>query len=250
MSIESQLSTLIGGLPPGVTEGVALGTGLAEGFDLYQSPVGDVAVFFNPAGVSLLTLADEGFEQRASKERHVPVLRAEAPSAWGRFIPDAIEAGRPGKVPVDLRGVTPFQEQVLRVTATIPRGEVRSYGWLAKEVDRPGATRAAGSVMARNPIPLIIPCHRVVRADGHLGNYSLGDPHNKVELLVHEGADPGWIEDLAAKHVRVQGNRSTHIFCHPTCHRIRRSKVENVVDFRSADDADAAGFRPCEVCRP
>ena len=64
---------------------------------------------------------------------------------------------------------------------------MRSYGQLAAGVGRPGATRAVGSAMATNPVPLIIPCHRVVRADGTLGRYSLGEPGLKARLLLGEG---------------------------------------------------------------
>jgi len=250
MSIESELSGLIGDLPDGVTEGVALGTGLADGYDIYESVVGSVAVTFNPMGVSSVDVVDELIGERFSERFGRGLIRAEAPSKWKRRIPDAIEAGRAGVVPVDLRSVTPFQAQVLNVTATIPKGEVRSYAWLAHEVDRPGATRAAGSVMARNPIPLIIPCHRVVRADGHIGNYSLGGPHNKTELLTHEGASPDWLEGLASRHVRVQGNFATRVFCHPTCHVIRDSQAADIVDFHNTRQASEAGYEACEVCRP
>ncbi|MFV1960591.1 MAG: methylated-DNA--[protein]-cysteine S-methyltransferase [Acidimicrobiia bacterium] len=250
MSIETQLAGLVGNLPDGMTEEVALGTGLADGYDLYQSAIGDVAVTFNPKGVSSVDIADKEFKDRFVQRFGRELIRAEAPSAWGRHIPSAIEAGRPGKLPVDLGSVTRFQAEVLARTATIPKGEVRPYAWLAHEVQRPGAMRAAGSAVARNPIPLIIPCHRVVRADGHIGNYSLGGPDNKHDLLEHEGAHPDWLEGLASKHIRLQGNTSTKIFCHPTCHTIRRSKPENVVDFRAFDEAENSGFRACELCRP
>jgi O-6-methylguanine DNA methyltransferase len=250
MSIESQLGNLVGSLPDGMTEGVSLGTGMVDGYDLYESAIGDVAVTFNPEGVSSVDIADHAFQDRFVDRFGRKLIRAEAPSAWSRHIPAAIEAGTPGKLPIDLRSVTPFQAEVLTRTATIPKGEVRPYAWLAHEVNRPGAVRAAGSAVARNPIPLIIPCHRVVRADGHIGNYSLGGTGNKHDLLEHEGAHPDWLEDLASKHVRLQGNTSTKIFCHPTCHAIRRSKVENVVDFRSLDQAENSGFRACKICRP
>ena len=190
MSIESQLEGLSGPLPDGISEGVALGTGLADGYDFYDSAIGSVVVTFNPEGVSSLDLV-EGWEARYADRRHRTLIRAEAPSDWGRFIPEAIERGTPGKLPVDLRSVTEFQRQVLVTTATIPKGEVRPYGWVAREVERPGAVRAVGSAVARNPIPLIIPCHRVIRSDGHIGNYSLGGPHNKIELLEHEGSIVG-----------------------------------------------------------
>lgn len=250
MSIESQLSALMGDIPDGMTEGIALGTGLADGYDLYESAIGDVVVTFNPMGVSSLDIADDGFAGRFNDRFERGLLRATAPNSWGKYIPSAIEAGRPDKIPVDLRSVTPFQADVLGRTATIPRGEVRPYAWLANEVRRPNAVRAAGSAVAKNPIPLIIPCHRVVRADGHIGNYSLGGPDNKYDLLEHEGTNPTWLEALAAKHVRLHGDASTGIVCHPTCHLIRAANQGDVSDFRSLQDAQDQGFRPCEICRP
>ena len=189
MNIEATMAELLGEIPDGMSEGVALGTGIADGYDLYESAIGDLVVAFNPDGVSSVDLATPGFEDRFTGRIGRVLLRADAPSAWRRFIPEAIEAGRPGKVPVDLRSVTSFQANVLRTTATIPRGEVRPYAWVAEAVHRPRAVRAAGSALARNPIPLIIPCHRVVRADGQLGNYSLGDANNKDRLLEYEGID-------------------------------------------------------------
>lgn len=185
MSIERQLEQMIGDLPPGLTEGVALGTGLAEGYDFYESAIGQVIVTFNPHGVSSLDIA-EGFEDRYESRFERPLIRAEAPRSWRNDIQEAIERGTPGRLPVDLRSVTDFQRMVLRTTATIPRGEVRPYGWVAQAIERPKAVRAVGSALARNPIPLIIPCHRVIRSDGELGNYSLGGPHIKVELLERE----------------------------------------------------------------
>lgn len=249
MSIESRLEQLTGDLPQGISENVALGTGLADGYDFYESAIGQVIVTFNPRGVSSLDIAD-GFEDRYRQRHGRPLIRAEAPTGWGRHIPQAIERGTPGKVPVDLRAVTDFQERVLRKTATIPKGEVRPYGWVAYEIESPKAVRAVGSAVARNPIPLIIPCHRVVRTDGHIGNYSLGGPHNKIELLEHEGAHPDELEDLASHRIRVRGNSSTGIYCHPTCSALRRSKESNVIDFRSTGEAEQAGYRACELCRP
>lgn len=250
MSIETDLSRLLGDLPVGISEGVALGTGLADGYDLYESPIGEVAVFFNPRGVSAVDVADDGLESRFVDRFGRRSLRAEAPSAWRRLIEPAIEKGRPGELPVDLGSVTDFQAEVLRMTATIPQGEVRPYAWLAHEVRRPGAVRAVGSTMARNPVPLIIPCHRVVRSDGHIGAYSLGGAHNKQELLEHEGVEPEWLEDLASRNIRLRANTSTGIFCNPTCGAIRRSKESNVVDLHSMDEALEAGFRPCKLCKP
>ena len=250
MSIETELARMMGTLPDGISEGVALGTGLADGYDIYDSPLGQVAVAFNTVGVSSVDLADGMFAERFAERHGRRLFRAEAPTAWAKRISTAIEAGRPGTLPVDLRSVTGFQAEVLRAAGTIPRGQVRSYSWLAARAHRPRAARAVGSTMASNPVPLIIPCHRVVRSDGHIGAYSLGGPDNKWRLLEEEGADPGHLEDLARHGVRVQANTTTGIYCHPTCSAIRRSKATNVVGYHSAADAIEDGFRPCEICRP
>jgi methylated-DNA-[protein]-cysteine S-methyltransferase len=76
--------------------------------------------------------------------------------------------------PCDLSGLSPFTRAVLRMATKIPYGEVRSYQWVAQRLRKPKAARAVGNALARNPIPVIIPCHRVVRSDGSLGGYALG----------------------------------------------------------------------------
>lgn len=82
---------------------------------------------------------------------------------------------------------TAFQLAVLRACSKIPRGKVLSYGELARKAGYPGCARAAGTVMATNPLSLVIPCHRVVRSDGSVGQYG-GGPEMKRRLLEQEGA--------------------------------------------------------------
>jgi O-6-methylguanine DNA methyltransferase len=250
MNIEDRLAALIASAPTGVGTGALLGTGLVEGYSEYESPVGPVIVTFNPEGVSSVDLAgDEGltrFRERFGRD----LVEALPPKGWDARINRAIDCGTPGDLPIDLRARSPFQRSVLGITATIPKGEVRSYGWLAKEAGNPGAVRAVGSTMARNPVPLIIPCHRVVRTNGHIGNYSLGGPANKRALLTGEGADPVDLEALASRHVRYWGSDSTGIYCHPTCRNARRITDDHRVEFRSERQAVSAGFRACLVCRP
>jgi methylated-DNA-[protein]-cysteine S-methyltransferase len=82
--------------------------------------------------------------------------------------------------------LTPFQWQVLAATAMIPLGETRSYKWVAQQIGRPRAVRAVGQALRRNPYPLIIPCHRVIKQDGSLGGYAGGSGNRKAELLAME----------------------------------------------------------------
>jgi len=78
--------------------------------------------------------------------------------------------------------MTPFARKVYRVVAAIPLGEVRTYQWVARKAGRPGAARAVGQLMKRNPYPVIIPCHRVVCADNRPGGYAFG--RKKKEMLL------------------------------------------------------------------
>lgn len=88
---------------------------------------------------------------------------------------------------LDLSGATPFQRQVWEKTRLIPYGETRSYTWVAEQCAQPGAVRAVGQALGRNPLPIITPCHRVVTAAGKLGGYS-GGLEMKKYLLGLEGS--------------------------------------------------------------
>ncbi len=88
---------------------------------------------------------------------------------------------------LDLSSATPFQRQVWEITRLIPYGETRSYAWVAEQIGKPGAVRAVGQALGRNPLPIIIPCHRVLTSQGELGGYS-GGVEMKRRLLFLEAA--------------------------------------------------------------
>jgi methylated-DNA-[protein]-cysteine S-methyltransferase len=75
---------------------------------------------------------------------------------------------------IDLAGATPFQQAVWEMTRAILYGETRSYGWLAQQIGKPQSTRAVGQALAKNPLPIVVPCHRVIVSDGSLGGYKGG----------------------------------------------------------------------------
>ena len=124
---------------------------------------------------------------------------ATAPPEWSehRFLGDlrarhdgSIAPGDPAAAPsaVDWRFVPEgFHRTVLQACAAIPQGEVRSYGELAAAAGRPRAARAVGTAMATNPLPLVVPCHRVVRSDGRVGEYGAGGTARKARMLAAEG---------------------------------------------------------------
>ena len=87
-------------------------------------------------------------------------------------------------LPLDLRHLTNFQRQVLKAVVNVPHGETRSYGEIAALIGHPNAARAVGGATARNPLPIVIPCHRIIAADGSLGGYSgQGGLRTKRRLL-------------------------------------------------------------------
>jgi O-6-methylguanine DNA methyltransferase len=141
-------------------------------------------------------------------------------------------------VPWDPAVLGEFQGRVLGVTARIPFGEVRSYGWIAKVVGGPLAARAVGTALATNPIPLVIPCHRVVKSDGTLGGYSF------------PGVRKEWLLDLERGVSRIVGCTSTRIYCRRGCPHELRVRDANRIAFTSIAEARDQGYRPCEVCKP
>lgn len=92
-------------------------------------------------------------------------------------------------VPLDVGHHTPFRRSVWAVDRQIPYGQTRSYGWIARKIEKPHAARAVGGALAANPIPIIIPCHRVVRKDGSLAGYA-GGTQMKADLLALERGQP------------------------------------------------------------
>ena len=249
---ETQLTDLLATseeTPPSVKRGVLIRTDLADQYTEFSGPIGVLYVGFTSLGVSSIVPASDeaGFLDAHARRVGRPAYRTdELPSKLGRALEKSLASGRLGKLPVDLRQLTSFQREVLEVTAEIPPGEVRPYGWVARELGNEGAVRAVGSALGRNPVPIVIPCHRVVRSDGAVGNYAFGAPMKRA-LLEHEGMSAGLLE---AGSLRYVGSDTTGIFCYPTCRHARRITPAHRVAFRTPQRAVSGGYRPCKVCRP
>jgi O-6-methylguanine DNA methyltransferase len=250
--VEGALTELSVGAPPGLASATLREVGLADGYTTLESQVGELFVAWNGRGISGIGLAGNpaGFESRHRATVGRPVNRAEMPVRLRRPLERRLAGDRRAQLPVDLRGRTEFEQAVLRKALEIPRGQVRPYGWIAAEIGRPRAVRAVGTALAHNPVPLVIPCHRVVRSDGMLGQYSLGGPGVKRRILSAEGLDPDGMEALARTGVRYIGSDTTRIYCLPTCHHARRVTDRHRVPLRSTAEGRAIGYRGCKVCRP
>jgi O-6-methylguanine DNA methyltransferase len=236
--------------PPGFADRVLAQTGIADSYAPFETVLGTVYVAWNRIGVSAASrsASAQDFEAWFGKEVGRPVMRAEAPANLAKKIQAELSGQR--RMRFDLRGLTPFSQAVLRKARQIPRGEVRPYGWVAREIGHPAAVRAVGTALANNPIPYFIPCHRVVRTDGKIGNYGGGGPEAKRAILTLEGVRLKRLEEMAKGGFRYQGMRTTKIFCFPTCYTGRHALEKNVVWLHDEAGAREAGFRPCKVCRP
>jgi O-6-methylguanine DNA methyltransferase len=253
-SLTTALRRLRTDAPAGFVDAVVDRLGLHAGdrFVVVDSLAGDLFVAFNDSGISAVlptALFDDDAELFAAQHRRDTgrsLVRAARPPAG---LAAALRSGRATGLRYDLSGLTPFERAVLAKTLEIPSGEVRPYGWVAREIGRPRAVRAVGSALGRNPVPVLIPCHRVVRSDGHVGNYGLGVLMKRA-LLSAEGVDLARLERLADAGVRFVGSDSTEVFCVPSCVHARRIRPAHEVHFRSAAAASVAGFRPCTHCAP
>ena len=149
--------------------------------------IGKMRVACSPKGITVIDASGGTLAAFADNYRArfgVRPQKGKIPGDYGRAIMKAGREFRP--VPLDLSDLTHFQQKVLKILQRVPRGEVRTYAWLARKAGRPGAARAVGNTMARNPIPFLVPCHRVVPASGGVGNYGMGSALKRA-LLQREG---------------------------------------------------------------
>jgi methylated-DNA-[protein]-cysteine S-methyltransferase len=157
-----------------------------------DSPIGPLAIAVSANGVCEIGFGwmedDSAFAQRLIERGFVPVRNQAAVDPVARELQGFLSGSRTSfDVPVDLSGVTDFSRAVLAATSAVPFGETRTYGQIAAAIGRPGASRAVGNALNKNPVPLIVPCHRIVPSSGGIGNYA-GTPEVKERLLAIEGA--------------------------------------------------------------
>lgn len=166
---------------------------LAVAYEDHETPVGTLRIAATDAGVVRVVLpAEDPDEAVARLAARISARIVRAPAAVvtdARRELDEYFAGerRCFAVPLDWALTRDFRREVLRATARVPYGGTASYAQVAADAGSPRAVRAAGTALATNPLPIVVPCHRVVRSDGALGRY-LGGVEMKSELLRIEGA--------------------------------------------------------------
>jgi methylated-DNA-[protein]-cysteine S-methyltransferase len=162
-------------------------------FEDHDTPLGKLRINATSAGIVRIALPIEGFDgvlEDLAGKISPRILRAGSPTITrARQQLDAYFAGelRMFTLPIDWTLVRAFRRKVLDATARIPYGETSSYRGVATAAGSPNAVRAAGSALARNPLPIVVPCHRVLRSGGALGQYA-GGLDAKVQLLTLEKA--------------------------------------------------------------
>lgn len=136
-----------------------------------RTPLGVLRLHFSARGLQRLELGRLAAPLPGARSQPLPRHAATVVRQLQCYAAGTAVAWR---VRLDLAGGTLFQQRVWRVLRRIPFGTTRSYGWVARQLGQPGAARAVGAACRANPIPIIIPCHRVVAADGALGGFSAG----------------------------------------------------------------------------
>jgi len=245
-----ELRALGGRAPGGLVADVLRRVGLGDDYFALDTPLGQLLVAYNDFGISAVGRETDPrqFERQFRARYARPIRATPPPDDLAHMVLDRLGGAPDVPLRFDLRGLSAFERAVLEKALEIPRGEVRPYNWIAREIERPGAVRAVGSALGHNPVPLLIPCHRVVHSDGHLGNYMFGVA-TKRAVLDAEGAAPDVLEALAQHGVRFLANPRDGSFCYPSCGGLHLRDA-GLVPFHTHRQALEAGFHACSDCRP
>jgi O-6-methylguanine DNA methyltransferase len=226
-------------------------------YRVVPSPFGDILIARSELGVALVEYLDRGGVARVARlggRRGMEMVEdADDLAEMGQELA-AYLGGRRRRLawPIDLRlARSDFHRAVLQRTAMIPHGAVVSYKGLARELGRPQAVRAVAQALRWNPVPIVVPCHRVVGATGALVGYAGGPPTRKEQLLSIEG--------VPIRHTRADGMVCRDLmyvlapgeteYCLPTCSPTT-GLATGATLFGSREQAEAQGLSPCTTCRP
>jgi methylated-DNA-[protein]-cysteine S-methyltransferase len=227
-------------------------------FRRFVSPLGPLVIARTELGVSLIEYL--GPEQDIDASRLARMGGGEAVEdgaemeALYRELVEYLE-GRRARLdwPIDFRSVKGnFQRRVLDATVRLPYGAVASYAGIAREIGAPRAVRAVAQALRHNPVPIAIPCHRVIGSSGSLTGYAGDKVALKQRLLAVEGVHAA----ETARDFRIDRRRMYHLmrydseYCLPTCGSLLARPLADFTLFGLRERAEAVGLRPCSSCRP
>ncbi|MBI4637302.1 MAG: methylated-DNA--[protein]-cysteine S-methyltransferase [Candidatus Rokubacteria bacterium] len=227
-------------------------------YGVFPSPLGRILIARSDLGVSLVEYLEGGKGLVASRLGRAPGIEAvEDGAEVERLYWELLEylEGRRTRLewPLDFRlARSEFHRAVLEVTAGIPYGAVVSYAGVARDVGRPAATRAVAQALRWNPLPIVVPCHRVIGGSGDLTGYAGNKVGLKQRLLALEGVPTARARgdlrvEREAMYVR---NRDWEEYCLPTCGSLPAVPLSRLTLFASRERAEAVGLAPCTSCRP
>jgi methylated-DNA-[protein]-cysteine S-methyltransferase len=219
-----------------------------------SSPLGDLLVAVTDQGIAMIHYLAGAGDLASTIEKLRPRLDLAEDRRMiegvavevRRYLAGEAEALR-RDVDLSLAGSS-FQQKVLRKLREVPRGAVISDQALGAAAGSSKGARAVGNAMHNNPVPIYVPCHRVIASGGGLGGYG-GGAHRKLQLLRSEGFDLG---DNAVRlpSTSVWGHKGTRIYCRAGCRTAARVDRNRILFFADPKEAQHAGLRPCKICRP
>jgi len=227
-------------------------------YRMFDSPLGPILLAHSEQGVVLLEYLHGRRDVTTSRLKRLHGIEMIEDGGESDVLYRDLRAYLDGRTqelhwPLDLRLIkSEFQRKVLEHTAHIPYGAVVSYKRLATELGQPQAVRAVAQALRWNPVPVVIPCHRVIGASGLLTGYAGGETKRKRQLLATEGVPviPAHHDFAIARNAMYLLMPGDTEYCVPSCPSPAALQSGLLTYFGSRQRAEAAGFRPCSGCRP
>ena len=226
-------------------------------YGVFDSPLGPIAIGVSEHGVSLVEYVQSAERTGSRLSRRMggeAVEDSRRTEGLFRELADYLD-GRRTRLdwPLDFRRTrSEFQRRVLDATARLPYGAVTSYAGIAREIGAPRATRAVAQALRHNPLPIVVPCHRVIGSNGDLIGYAGTRIGLKRDLLAVEGVPT--VAGRGDYHVERRAVYYKHLddveYCLPTCGNILQTPLGEYTVFGSRARAEAVGLQPCTSCRP
>ncbi len=163
-------------------------------YEIFNTKAGWIGVLSSDIGCLRTTLPQKSSEQAATELGSLIDLAERSPGYFrdlkrnfeAYFCGDRVDFA----IRLDLSQATSFERSVWETTCCIPYGETQSYAWIARRIGKPQAPRAVGQALGRNPLPILVPCHRVLTSDGKLGGFGGGLPMKQFLLALETGHRP------------------------------------------------------------